>query len=175
MGAGVLKGVFFLIDAFFPSLELSSGLLPAVENPSGRAGTRGIFPRFACRRGMTCVRFERDLTGTCCTMLGEVDDHEMGVVVVVDSLQGLLVLEVQVDGLLREPAELFSGSWYLVGEAASACNSGINRGGKFVGLFVLAVLGMTIPKIASFSVSNEDTAVLFEVSADLGVHAKGRP
>lgn len=110
VGAGVLRGVPFLIDVSFLSLELSSGLFPAPENASGTAGTFGIFPRFACRRGITCTRFEGDLIDTCCMTLGDVEGHEIGVVVVVDSLQGLLVLEAQVDGLLIVLAELFRGS-----------------------------------------------------------------
>ncbi len=172
VGAGVLSGVLFLLGLLFTSFELSAELAPLAENDSGRAGTSGMFPRFACRTGTVCRRLPTVLTGMCCMTLGELDDHDVGVVIVVDSLQGLLELDSHVDGLSIELVELFNGTWFRAGDAARACSSGISRGGRSACRAANAVLGMTMPKIASRSVSREDSALL-EASRSLAVRTGG--
>jgi hypothetical protein len=174
VGAGVLNGVLFLLGLLFTSFELSAELALLAENDSGSAGTSGMFPRFACRTGTVCERFPDVLTGRCCTTLGEADDHDVGVVIVVDSLQGLLELDSHVDGLSIELVELFRGTWYRADDAASACSSGISRGGRSACRVADVVLGMTMPKIASLSVSKEDSALL-ETSGSRAVRPGGGP
>lgn len=63
-------------------------------------------------------------------MLGDAEDHERGVVAVVDALHGLEVAVNCVEGLPVELMEEEVGFADLLLLAARACNSGIRRGGS---------------------------------------------
>lgn len=73
-----------------------------------------------------CDLFSDSLGEIDCTAAGDADDHDVGVVVVVDTLQGLVEFENRVEGLLIELTDVLNASGRLVNGAARACNSGIN-------------------------------------------------
>lgn len=151
VGAGVFSGVFFLLDDFV-GFFVPVGHSASVDgvNGSGRAGILGTFSRFTAARGIMWDLFPAAITGACwTTMPGDADDHDVGVVVVVEALQGFGEPENRVEGVLNELTDLLDVSRCLVDEEASACNSGISRGGKSAGRAAAFVFGMTIPKIAS--------------------------
>lgn len=130
------------------------------ECDTGTAGTSGVSSGVVIRTGMVRDRFSSPIIGVCFTIPGDADDHDIGVVVV-DALHGLVELDSQVDGLLIELPDLFDTSGCLEEEAAaSACSSGMRRGGRSTVRLAEVVGGMTVPKMASLSVSKEVVALL---------------
>ncbi len=154
MGAGVLSGVFFFPVDFADLADsfevLDRSFSRDCGNNLGWVGILGTPSCLAAARGTVWDLFPAMATGICWTLiLGEADDHDIGVVVVVEVLQGLGELEKRVDGLLIELTDLLEASACLADDAARACNSGMSLGGRSAGRVAAFVLGMTRPKIAS--------------------------
>lgn len=84
-------------------------------------------------------------------MFGDADDHESGVVAVVEALHGLEDVVNCVDGLLIELIDEEAGFTERLLLAAKACNSGISRGGRLVDGLTICFSGIAIPKTVSLS------------------------
>jgi hypothetical protein len=116
----------------------------------------GTLSRLPAGSGTVCDLLVGFVRGTCCTIPGDAEDHDVGVVVVVDTLQGLGELENCVEGLLTELRDLLDAWGNLVDAAARACSSGISRGGSSVARAAGFARGIATPKIASRPKSKDD-------------------
>lgn len=130
VGAGELRGVFFL--DFLRSGGGLSDLMLAFDEEAELAALSCNTGRFGSLvRGLEGSGTVCDLLLVLCTIHGDADDHEVGVVVVVEALQGLGEAVNWVDGLLNVLIVLIAGVGLRYVVAAKACNSGISLGGKF--------------------------------------------
>jgi hypothetical protein len=101
----VCTGVVLLVEYFVDPVRLvGHAFSRGGGRVSGKAGTFGTLSRLPAGSGTVCDRLVGPITG--CTIPGDVDDHEVGVVVVVDTLHGLTELEYRVDGLLTVLTDL---------------------------------------------------------------------